>query len=220
MSETYDFGAGPVPAHQHPNGGGWVAAAAFVAPKAWIGPAARVAGGTIWGGTIGGGTIWGGTIWGGTIWGGTIRGGTIGGGTIRGGTIGGGTIWGGTIWGGTIWGGTIGGGTIRGGTIRGGTIGGGTIGGGTIWGGTIRGGTIRGDRDVMVVGPVGSENQTVTLVRDGDSHLLGIGCWHGYKVGDMAAEVQCRVGDRPDLMAEYAAVETLLRVRLAEWGQR
>ena len=150
MSETYDFGAGPVPAHQHPNGGGWVAAAAFVAPKAWIGPAARVAGGTIWGGTIGGGTI----------------------------------------------------------------------GGGTIWGGTIRGGTIRGDRDVMVVGPVGSENQTVTLVRDGDSHLLGIGCWHGYKVGDMAAEVQCRVGDRPDLMAEYAAVETLLRVRLAEWGQR
>ena len=185
MSETYDFGAGPVPAHQHPNGGGWVAAAAFVAPKAWIGPAARVAGGTIWGGTIGGGTIGGGTIWGGTIWGGTIRGGTIGGGTIRGGTIGGGTIW-----------------------------------GGTIWGGTIRGGTIRGDRDVMVVGPVGSENQTVTLVRDGDSHLLGIGCWHGYKVGDMAAEVQCRVGDRPDLMAEYAAVETLLRVRLAEWGQR
>ena len=140
MSETYDFGAGPVPAHQHPNGGGWVAAAAFVAPKAWIGPAARVAGGTIWGGTI--------------------------------------------------------------------------------WGGTIGGGTIRGDREVMVVGPVGSENQTVTLVRDGDSHLLGIGCWHGYKVGDMAAEVQCRVGDRPDLMAEYAAVETLLRVRLAEWGQR
>ena len=121
----------------------------------------------------------------------------------------GGDIWGGDIWGGTIWGGTIRGGDILGGTIL----------GGTILGGTIRGGTIRGERDVMIVSPVGSEDQTVTLVRDGDSHLLGIGCWYGRKVDDMAAEVQCHVGDRPELVAEYAAVEALLRVRLAEWGQ-
>ncbi len=179
MSETYDFGAGPVPAHQHPNGGGWVADAAYVAPGVWVGPAAGVAGGDIRGGTIRGGVIWGGTILGGTIWGGTIQGGTI-------------------------WGGTIQGGTIQGGTIQ---------------GGTIQGGTIRGDRDVMFVGPVGSEHQIVTLVRDGDSHLLGIGCWHGYKIDDMAAEVQRRVGDRPELVAEYAITEALLRVRLAEWGQ-
>ena len=25
METTYDFGAGPVAAHRHPNGGGWVA---------------------------------------------------------------------------------------------------------------------------------------------------------------------------------------------------
>ena len=136
-----------------------MADAAYVAPGVWVGPAARVVGGTIRGGTIEGGTIRGGTIWGGTIWGGTIQ------------------------------------------------------------GGTIQGGTIEGDRDVMFVGPVGSEDQTVTLVRDGDSHLLGIGCWHDYKIDDMAAEVQRRVGDRPELVAEYAAVEALLRVRLAEWGQ-
>lgn len=25
MTKTFDFGFGPVPAHWHPNGGGWVA---------------------------------------------------------------------------------------------------------------------------------------------------------------------------------------------------
>ena len=166
---THDFGAGPVPAHQHANGGGWVADAAYIAAHVRVGPRARVAGGTIEGGTIEGGTIWGGTIWGGTIWGGTI------------------------------WGGTI-----RGGTIE---------------GGTIEGGTIEGDRDVLVLGPVGSENQWVTLARDGETHLLGVGCWHGNTVDELASEVQRRCGDHPDIVAEYAAVEALLRVRLAEWGQ-
>jgi hypothetical protein len=143
-----------------------------------------------------------------TIWGGTIRGGTIEGGTIRGGTI----------WGGTIWGGTIEGGTIRGGTIRGGTIW-----GGTIRGGTIRGGTIRTSRDVLAVGPVGSEDQWVTLVRcdtdagEGCGHRVTVGCWNGENtIDDLAPEVARRA---PEHAAEYAAVEALLRVRLAEWGQ-
>ena len=89
---THDFGLGPVPAHRHSNGGGWVADSANVSDRTYVGPLARVAGGTIEGGTIRGGTIRGGTIRGGTIEGGTIRGGTIWGGTIRGGTIWGGTI--------------------------------------------------------------------------------------------------------------------------------
>ena len=159
MSTTFDFGNGPVPAHQHPNGGGWVADTATVADRVYVGPLARVVGGTIRGGTI------------------------------------------------------------RGGTILGGTIVDGTIEGGTIWGGTIRGGTIRGDRDLLVIGPVGSENQQVTLVRNGDGHLLGVGCWHGHTVDELANEVQRRCGNRPELVAEYAAVEVLLRMRLAEWGQ-
>ena len=117
MMTTYDFGAGPVPAHQHPNGGGWVAESATVSDAVFIGPQARVAGGT-----IRGGIIWGGTIRGGIIWGGTILGGTIEGGTILGGFIWGGTIRGGIIWGGAILGGTIEGGTIRGGTIWGGSV--------------------------------------------------------------------------------------------------
>ena len=43
---TYDFndGNGPVPAHQHPNGGGWVADTATVAATAYVGPDARVSG--------------------------------------------------------------------------------------------------------------------------------------------------------------------------------
>jgi len=72
----HDFGYGPVDAHKHKNGGGIVADTAIVNAGVWIGPKARVSGGT-----IRGGTIWGGTIWGGDIRGGTIRGGTIWGGT-------------------------------------------------------------------------------------------------------------------------------------------
>lgn len=49
---TFDFqdGNGPVPAHQHPNGGGWVAetarvdASAYVGPNAWVYGDARVYG--------------------------------------------------------------------------------------------------------------------------------------------------------------------------------
>jgi UDP-3-O-[3-hydroxymyristoyl] glucosamine N-acyltransferase len=37
-------GNGPVPAHRHPNGGGWVADTAHVAPTAFVGPDARVTG--------------------------------------------------------------------------------------------------------------------------------------------------------------------------------
>ena len=43
---TFDFkdGNGPVPAHQHPNGGGWVADTASVADTAYVGPDAWVYG--------------------------------------------------------------------------------------------------------------------------------------------------------------------------------
>ena len=41
---TFDFGFGPVPAHQHPNGRGWVADTAHVDDSAYIGPDARVFG--------------------------------------------------------------------------------------------------------------------------------------------------------------------------------
>jgi hypothetical protein len=40
----FDFGDGPVPAHQHPNGGGWVADTAHVADTAYVGPDAQVFG--------------------------------------------------------------------------------------------------------------------------------------------------------------------------------
>ena len=41
---TFDFGFGPVPAHQHTNGGGWVADTARVEDSAYIGPSAQVTG--------------------------------------------------------------------------------------------------------------------------------------------------------------------------------
>jgi hypothetical protein len=46
MAQKYKFGdgKGPVPAHQHPNGGGWVADTAKVADTSYVGPDARVYG--------------------------------------------------------------------------------------------------------------------------------------------------------------------------------
>ena len=41
---TFDFGYGPVPAHLHPHGGGWVADTAHVDDSAYVGPNARVSG--------------------------------------------------------------------------------------------------------------------------------------------------------------------------------
>jgi hypothetical protein len=41
---TFDFGDGPVAAHKHSNGGGWVADTAFVAETAYVGPDAQVYG--------------------------------------------------------------------------------------------------------------------------------------------------------------------------------
>ena len=43
---AYHFkdGKGPVAAHKHPNGGGWVADSASVAPTAYVGPYANVYG--------------------------------------------------------------------------------------------------------------------------------------------------------------------------------
>ena len=45
-AETYEFhdAEGPVPAHQHPNGGGWVADSAYVAKTSCVGPDAEVSG--------------------------------------------------------------------------------------------------------------------------------------------------------------------------------
>ena len=88
MTTTHKFRDGITrPAHQHNNGGGWVAENAYAADEAYIGPRAEVIGGTIRGGTIRGGTIEGGTILDGTILDGTIWGGTILGGTILGGDV-------------------------------------------------------------------------------------------------------------------------------------
>ena len=46
MTTTFNFkdGNGPVPAHKHPNGGGWVAFTATVAATAFVGPNALVYG--------------------------------------------------------------------------------------------------------------------------------------------------------------------------------
>ncbi len=41
---TFDFGAGPVPAHRHLNGGGWVADTARVDASVYVGSGAQVFG--------------------------------------------------------------------------------------------------------------------------------------------------------------------------------
>jgi hypothetical protein len=44
MNTTFNFGQGPVPAHRHRNGEGWVADTAFVESTVYVGPDARVYG--------------------------------------------------------------------------------------------------------------------------------------------------------------------------------
>lgn len=70
MTTTFDFGAGPVPAHKHKNGGGWVADSASVAESVYVGPQARISGTA----RMSGGVIYGGVIYGGVISGGVISG--------------------------------------------------------------------------------------------------------------------------------------------------
>ena len=150
-----------VPAHQHLNGGGWVADTAIVLDEVYVGPTARVFGGDIYGGDIYGGVIHGGVIYGGHIRGGTIR-------------------------------------------------------GGVIHGGTVYGGVIRGTRDILTVGPIGSEDQYLTLVRSDTGHHVSIGCWWepDATINDIAAEVRRRA---PEFADEYAELMPMLRRRVAEW---
>jgi len=196
-----------VPAHQHPNGGGWVADTATVSDEAYVGPTARVFGGYIYGGVIRGGVIFGGAVFGGAVYGGVIHGGYIHGGYI----------YGGNIYGGNIYGGVINGGVIHGGGIYGGAVFGGDIYGGVIFGGDIYGGVIRDTRDVLTVGPIGSEDQYLTLVRSDTGHHVSIGCWWepAATIDDIAAEVEeCA----PEFADEYAELMPMLRRRVDEWN--
>ena len=62
----FDDGRGPVPAHRHPNGGGWVADTASVETAAFVGPDARVSGDAR---VLGSARLLGGT----RVWGGVAR---------------------------------------------------------------------------------------------------------------------------------------------------
>lgn len=69
-------------------------------------------------------------------------------------------------------------------------------------------------RHILTVGPIGSENQMITLARTADGHTLTIGCWQEHTIDELAEEVQRRCPQHAD---EYAAAEALLRLRIAEW---
>lgn len=85
MGQTFDFGDGngPVPAHRHSNGGGWVAETARVGNTAYVGPDARVTGGTVSdGATVSGNAlVTGGTVSGAAVVTGNAR---VTGGTVTG----------------------------------------------------------------------------------------------------------------------------------------
>ena len=71
-------------------------------------------------------------------------------------------------------------------------------------------------RHVLTVGPIGSEDQTLTLFRTETGYGVSVGCWHpdGATLDDLTAEVQRRAPDHAD---EYEAAMALCRVRIAEW---
>lgn len=71
-------------------------------------------------------------------------------------------------------------------------------------------------RHVLTVGPIGSEDQTLTLFRTDTGPRIAVGCWNdpANTVDDLTAEVQRRAPDHAD---EYEAAMALCRVRIAEW---
>ena len=71
-------------------------------------------------------------------------------------------------------------------------------------------------RHVLTVGPIGSEDQTLTLFRAETGYWVSVGCWHpgGATLDDLTAEVQRRAPEHAD---EYEAAMALCRVRIAEW---
>ena len=152
---TFHFrdGSGPVPAHQHPNGGGWVADSATVADTAYIGPTARVSGGA------------------------QVSGNAQVSGTAR--VSGNAQVYGDARVSGDAW--------------------------------------VFDTRHALTIGPIGSENQSITIWRTRDGHGLSVGCWQDHQIDELAAEVLRRA---PGHAAEYAAAEALIRVRIAEWDRQ
>ena len=75
---------------------------------------------------------------------------------------------------------------------------------------------VKHPRHVLTVGPIGSEDKTITVFRSDTGHGIAVGCWcdPASTVEDLAAEVQRRA---PEHAAEYAAVEVLVRLRIEEW---
>lgn len=81
------------------------------------------------------------------------------------------------------------------------------------------------DQHVLSVGPLGSESVSATAFRTETGHLLHVGCWCG-TVDELAAEVERRAKNwscgevtAARWRAEYAALETLVRARIAGWGR-
>jgi len=74
-------------------------------------------------------------------------------------------------------------------------------------------------QDILVIGPIGSEDQWITLTRTDTGHHLNIGCWDG-TLDELAAEVDRRAAWWPTAHRrrwrdEYASAEQLLRHRAA-----
>ena len=75
---------------------------------------------------------------------------------------------------------------------------------------------VSGARHVLTVGPIGPEDQTLTLFRTEAGYGVRVGCWHpdGATLDDLTAEVQRRAPGHAD---EYEAAMALCRVRIEEW---
>ena len=171
---TFDFGAGPVPAHQHPNGGGWVADTATVADTAHVGHDARIYDNA--------------EVYGSAQVHGSAR------------IFGNAKVYGSARVSDDAW---VSGNARIYGRAR--------VSGSALVSGTAQ---VESTRHVLTVGPVGSENQTVTLWKTADGHGLSVGCWQDHTIDELAAEVLRRA---PGHVEEYALIEALLRHRTAEW---
>lgn len=136
--------------------------------------------------------------------------------TIHGGSFHGGVFYGGVFYGGHFYGGFFRDGFFYDGSFRGGSFYGGHFYGGSFHNGVFHNGEIRSSRDVLHVGPIGSEDQSLVVYRTSTGHGISVGCWEGpnLTIDDLAAKVADRA---PDFADEYEFAERLCRHRIAEW---
>ena len=185
--ETHDFydGRGPVPAHRHPNGGGWVSDDSKVDPLSIIDEGSSVSSES------------------------RVSGGSL----VSGSQVSGGS---------TVSGSRVSESRVSESTVSGSQVSRSQVSGSTVSGSQVSRALIENSRDMLVIGPLGSRDDRLTITfknRDGTPAVkANTGCWSG-TLDEFEARVKEVHGDSKhgrEYLATVAYVRALIETRRKE----